>query len=84
MKMLGALTALMGMASASGYAENNTVANVINAVMDLLVALIIAVIPYSGSLVGIGMLYVVLGAVAGLALIAVGIITIFLKFGRHK
>jgi hypothetical protein len=38
----------------------------------LIVALIIAVIPYSGSLVGIGMLYllsvyVVLGAVAGLA-----------------
>jgi uncharacterized membrane protein len=83
-KICGALVTLGGLVSAAGYAENNTVTNVLNVVYDFVVAIIEQMIPFIPTFIGVGILMFVLGAI-GVALASIlGFVTILTKFGHKK
>ena len=81
-KMLATLAILMGMAFATGYAENNTIANVLNASWDLAVAFISGIIGYVPDIIGVGLFIFFLGAISTGFVMIIGLLTIFTKFGK--
>lgn len=81
-RILATLLMVAGLVSATAYPENNTVQNAIYATYDLVVAVIEGIIPYVSTFIGIGILMFVLGAFATIIALAVGLVTIFMKFGK--
>jgi hypothetical protein len=85
--MLFALLTVMGMVSAvnaTGYAENNTVTNVLYATYDLITAVIEQMIPFIPTFIGVGILFFVIGALTVVIASILGLVTILTKFGRKR